>query len=773
MNINTDYITPLEDLEDGSTVYQIGEPEPEQNNNEEFYANLADDLEESNRNKLSSYLLNLIEEDMEARKDWLESVHTVKEYLGFSLEDIDGAQFSQSTRTFDTTLSTALIRFYSTTRAELLPQSGPAGYVIKGETNEFLEKKGDLIRNWLNYFLTVKDDSYYSDFERFLLYLGLYGSGFKKVYYDKLANQPVSRFIMPEDFVIDGDCTSILESERLTHILRLSKREILLRQKSGVYRDCKLPYLKNVASDSSDEGEENNKKRDGIDLNVYTQQSLFPIYEIHTYLNLDHFIKNNSEEYDDEVPLPYVITIDKISKEILAIRRNWEEDDQDKKRTNYFVQYNYLPGFGVYGIGLAHLLGSNAITLTKLLRQLVDAGTFKNLPGGLRTKGFKQQNNDLIVGPGQFVEVDTGGVPLSEALMPLPYSEPSQTLRELRLEIVDQCRELGSTSELGMLDSKEDIPTGTMLAALENNNRIQSAVLRSIHHSFSYELQLIEKLFKNTLEYEEFTSNKGNNSISREDFIDEVKIIPVSDPASNSRIQKILKAQEVLRTAEQAPEMHNMMEVLKINYQAQGLTDEEIDKILPSQETEKVLPLDPITENINILSGKGVAAAMWQDHAAHKMVHGAFAQQHPELQAEIMAHITEHEAYEYLIKMQQIIGQELPSLEEIQNPEIQNAIALASAQGLEESGEFEQNEQRPIDPNELILADIKQKEEEVKAKERMSDKKLEFDIFKTQLEFEKEKAKIESSEDIAKLKSETELEKANTALEKEELIKSS
>ena len=196
------------------------------------------------------------------------------------------------------------------------------------------------------------------------------------------------------------------------------------------------------------------------------------------------------------MPLPYVVTIDKISKEILAIRRNWEEQDTDKKRTNYFVQYNYLPGFGVYGIGLAHLLGSNAITLTSLLRQLVDAGSFKNLPGGLRVKGFKQQNNDLMVGPGEFVEVDTGGVPLQEAFMPLPYSEPSQTLRELRLEIVNQCKELGSTSELGMLDSKEDIPTGTMLAALENNNRIQSAVLRSIHHSLSYELQLIEKLFK-------------------------------------------------------------------------------------------------------------------------------------------------------------------------------------------------------------------------------------------------------------------------------------
>ena len=760
MKFATDTITPIEELEDGSTIYEVGEPELEQNSDNSFYANLAEDLTESSRHKLSTYLLESIDEDIEARKDWLTSVQKVKEYLGFSLEDLQGAQFTQATRTFDTTLSTALIRFYATTRAELLPQSGPAGFKIQGEQNEALEKQGELICNWLNYFLTIKDDSYYSDFERFLLYLGLYGSGFKKVYYDKISEQPISRFIMPEDFVIDGDCTSVLESERITHILHLSKREVLLKQQSGIYRECELPYLKGINSNDQEDDEEE-KKKDGIDLGVYTKQSLFPIYEVHTYLNLEDFINDGADENNEEVPLPYVVTIDKISKEILAIRRNWEEQDADKKRTNYFVQYNYLPGFGVYGIGLAHLLGSNAITLTSLLRQLVDAGSFKNLPGGLRVKGFKQQNNDLMVGPGEFVEVDTGGVPLQEAFMPLPYSEPSQTLRELRLEIVNQCKELGSTSELGMLDSKEDIPTGTMLAALEANNRIQSAVLRSIHHSLSYELQLIEKLFKDTLTYQKFSFNETNASISGEDFVEEVKIIPIADPSTNSRIQKIIKAQEVLRTAEQSPDLHNMREVLRINYEAQGLSAEEIDKILPSEESEEILPLDPITENINILNGKGVSAAMWQDHAAHKMVHGTFAQQHPELQAEIMAHITEHEAYEYLIQMQQTIGSELPPLEEIQNPEIQNAIALAAAKGLEETGQASQEENAPIDPNQLILADIQQKEEEVKAKERMSDKKLEFDTFKTQLDFEKEKAKIESNEDIAKLKAETELEKSS------------
>lgn len=239
-----------------------------------------------------------------------------------------------------------------------------------------------------------------------------------------------------------------------------------------------------------------------------------------------------------------------------------------------------MPGFGIYGLGLAHLIGSNAITLTKLLRQLVDAGTFKNFPGGLRAKGFKEQANDLIVGPGEFPEVDTGGIPLKEAFMPLPYSEPSQVLRELLLQITASTEKLGSTSEMGMLDSKEDIATGTAIAFLETNNRIQSSVLRSIHYSLTRELQLLQRLFSTTLESEEFYASNQTQQINRDDFVDFVKIIPVSDPATNSTVQRIMRAESILQTAQQDPSIHNMPNIFKMVYKAQGLSDEEIESVL-------------------------------------------------------------------------------------------------------------------------------------------------------------------------------------------------
>lgn len=739
-------IREIEQLEDGSSVYEIGKP-PSEEGDGSFYDNLAvESLQEDVLKKLSTFLLESIEKDIEARKPWLDAIEKAKPYLGYSLEDLTNIPFKEATRTFDTTLATAHIRFYATTRAELLPQSGPAGFKINGVSNEELEVKGGEIRDRLNNYLTIVDKSYYSDFERFLIYLGFYGSGFKKVYYDKLLKRPLSRFIMPQDFIIDSDCTSILESNRLTHVLHLSKREIILNQQNDIYRDVELSYLKNGETSDFDDNAKLDltKKKDEVDLGAYTNRSLFPIYEVHTYLNLDDFTDNTSNSKTDTIPLPYIVTIDKISKEILSVRRNWEESDQDKKRLNYFVQYNYLPGFGIYGIGLAHLIGSNAISLTTILRQLVDAGSFKNLPGGLRAKGFKQQQNDLIVGPGQFVEVDTGGIPLGEAFMPLPYSEPSQTLRELRLEIMNQTKELGSTSEMGMLDSKEDIPTGTAMAFLETNNRIQSAVLRSIHYSLSNELQLIDKFLRED-----------------SDLADVVEIIPVSDPATNSTVQRIMKAQATMQLAMQAPELHNMREIFKLNYKAQGIDEREIDKILkPEERPEEVLSLDPISENINALKGEPLKAAVWQEHAAHKFVHGLFAQQNPELQPTLMAHIKEHDAFAYLIQMQQMLGQELPPLEQIQDPEVQNAIAMAIASVLEESGAGQdQQQQAPIDPNALLMADIQQKEADTAAKERIANLKAETDIFKAQLDFEKEKAKIESAEDIATLKSETELTK--------------
>jgi len=761
MKATLDDIRKIEDLEDGSSVYEIGTPEPEETTSDSFYQNLTEDFSEEGLKKLSAFLLDSIDKDNLSRKEWMESVEKAKQYLGFSIEDLENVPFKQATRTFDTTLANSLIRFYSTVRAELLPQSGPTGFKINGIETEEILNRGEKVKDWLNYYLTTVDKAYYPDFERFLLYLGLYGSGFKKVYYDRILKRPISRFIMPQDFIIDGDCTSIIESNRLTHVLHLSKREIILNQQNNVYRDVELPYLKTLEINENDENDNYlNKIKKDVDLDVYTKRSLFPIYEVHTYLNLEEYNKKDSfSKKENTVPLPYIVTIDKMSKEVLSIRRNWAEDDETQVRENYFIQYNYLPGFGIYGIGLAHLIGANAITLTKLLRQLVDAGSFKNLPAGLRAKGFTQQQNDIIVGPGEFVEVDTGGIPLAEAFMPLPYSEPSNVLRELRNEIMNQTKELSSTSEMGMLDSKEDIATGTVMAFLETQNRIQSAVLRSIHYSLTYELQLINKLFSKTITAEQFSINQQQQEITSSDFSDEIAIIPVSDPATNSTIQRIMKARATMEVALQAPELHDLRNVFAMVYKSQGLDNQEIDSILkpPPPQEEETLPLDPINENVNTLKGLPVKAAIWQEHAAHKLIHGEFAKQNPDLQPILLAHIKEHEAFEYLIQMQQLLGQELPPLEQIQDPNIQNTIALAIANVLPPV-EADQG-QAPVDPNALLMADIQQKQAETAAKERIANLKAETDIFKAQLDFEKEKAKIESNEDMAKLKSETELTK--------------
>lgn len=760
-------IRKLEDLEDGSSVYEIGELPNVETKPSTFYDNLANKFPEDGLKKLSAYLLEAIEQDIKSRQEWMDSVEKVKQYLGFSLEDLKNVPFKEATRTFDTTLATALIRFYSTTRAELLPAGGPVGFKINGPTREEIQDKGERVRDWLNYYLTIVDKPYYNDFERFLLYLGLYGSGFKKVYYDRLQKKPLSRFIMPQDFIINGDCVSILESHRLTHVLHLSKREIILNQQKKIYRDVELVYLKSLENNEEDDKQTDTSSTiNDVDLEAYTKSTLFPIYEIHTYLNLADFKSNENTQDDETVPLPYVVTIDKLTKEILSIRRNWLENDKDKKRRDFFIHYNYLPGFGIYGIGLAHLLGSNAITLTKILRQLVDAGTFKNLPGGLRAKGFKVQNNELIIGPGQFVEVDTGGIPLQEAFMPLPYSEPSNALRELMLGIIEQTKELGSTSEMGMLDSKEDIPTGTTLALLETNNRIQSAVLRSIHYSLSQELQLIAQVFSETLEATEFSTNGKHQTIDASDFVEDMQIIPVSDPSVNSTPQRIMKAESILRVAQQDPQAHNMPNIFRMLYKAQGLDDQDIDSVLkPMQQPEEILPVDPITEFTNILLGKPVKTAIWQNHPAHILVLSTSGQRpeiqgNPQAQAALQALITEHQANQFVIEMQQLLGFELPPPDQLQDPQMQNAIALGLAQKLEESGATEMQEQQaPIDPNALLMADIQQKAAETEARERIANQKAETDVFKAQLDFEKEKMKIESNEDIAELKSETELQK--------------
>jgi len=738
----------------------LEEQATESSADDDFYAeNLVEQLSDANLKKLAEDLLQSIDEDIASRREWIETAEKAEKYLGYGLEDTN-VPFSQANRTYDLTLSTTLMRYYATTRAELLPNTGVAGFQLNGPETDELIKRGELERDWINYYLTVVDKGFYPDYERFLLYLGFYGSVCRKIYLDPFTRYPISRFIAPKDFIINNDCTSVLESDRITHRLYLSKREILLNQQNGIYRDIDLTYLK--PGQNVDDDDDDNKDKS----NSYTKKTLFTIYECHVYLNLDEYNDSIDKNTEKTLPLPYIVTIDKISRDILAIRRNWAKDDEEFKRINYFIHYTFCPSFGIHGNGLAHQLGSSAITMTRALNQLLDAATFKNLPAGLRAKGFKQQQNDLIIGPGEFKEVDTGGIPLKEAFMPLPYSEPSVVLKELLLIQREQTKELSATTEMGMFQSKEDISTGTALAMLEERNKLPSAILKSLHMSFSEELQLLSKLFRNSVEYEEFYLRGEKRELSAEDFSEQVAIIPVSDPSVNSSIQRMYRAESIFRLAQQAPEMHDMHEVYKMVYKAQGIDEEQIDKLLkPEPQPEEVMPLDPSTENINMLLGKPAQTAIWQEHSAHKIIHGMFAAQHSdnqELQASIMAHIKEHEAQEYLIQQQQLLGAELPPLETLQNPEVQNAIAMAIAEKLDQqmTNEQMQAQQSAIDSNALLMEDIKQKQQDTEAKERIAKLKAETDVFKAQLDFEIEKAKINSNEDIAELKAETELTKA-------------
>ena len=594
LDIPDDYFTKVEDLENGDSVYEIGEPVEEiELTDQSFHANLAESYNESDLKKLAAELNTAVDEDILSRKEWMETVTKVQKYLGLSLEAEGEPPFREATRTFDTTLLTGVIRAYATARTELLPPDGPVGYRLLGSNDESLKQKGEDVKDFLNYYLTTVDKGYYADMEKFLWYWSFAGCVFRKVYYDPITSKPVSRFIIPQDFVVNNDCSSILESDRLTQIRHLSRREIMLHIKSGAFREAELPYLKNP--ENADIENINEQKQPEVDLDVYTKRSQFPIYETHAYLNLADYFDITNDEL--AIPLPYIVTWCKTSQEVISIRRNWLEDDPLQNRINYFVQHNYLPGFGIYGVGIAHLAGTNAITLTKLERVLVDAGLFQNLQGGLRQKGFKQQNNDLIVGPGEFVEVDTGSVPLREAFMPLPYSGPSQALRELRQEIIAQTRDLISTSETALSDSRENMAVGTTMALLETSNRIQSAVLRSLHSSLSLEFQLLYKMFKETIGIETFNAQGTEKTIAADDFIEEIQIIPTSDPSTDSVTQRIIRAESILKIASGAPQLHNMRAIYQRVYQALGVQD--IDNILPpeqqveSPEQEQQPQVDP------------------------------------------------------------------------------------------------------------------------------------------------------------------------------------
>lgn len=767
MDFSENKIEEMDGLLPDSLEEDFIEEEDDQKESEtkdKFYDNLADTLSEAERSSLSRYILDRLDEDEKARQPWLDSILKVQPNLAFSLAEMPKPTFKYSLASYDLTYGTAVLKTYSTIRSELLSDKGLVGFEVMGETSDETEHKGELNRNYLNYHFLTKDKGYIPDSEKFIMNLITCGSITKKIYYDEDKGMLLSRFIAPNDFLINSDCTSIEDSSRITHILRLSRREILLNQQQGIYREVDLPYMKDGAVSTDNTKETSKKLQKDTDLTAYTNPSLYPITETHTYLNLKEFkVGILSDDDKKEIPVPYTVIIDKNSKELLGLYRNWKKEDESKKARNYFIHYNYLPGFGIWGLGLAHIMGWGALTATTALNMLIDAAVRKNVPGGVRVKGMGQQDNNLLIQPGEFPQIDTGDIPLRDAFVALPFAGADPVLRELMMFIIDQNKERGSIVDLGLMDTKEDVPTGTTLAILEVSNRLQSAALRSIHNAFSQEIQLVNSLLKERMEEEEFTFGEGTYTISADDFDDKVKIVPISDPASNSKIQRIIQAETLFKFMQSTPEAHNVYEVLKLNYEAQGWSLEQIEKILkPPPEETMPSPTDIITEVNNIILGEPVYPVIWQNQPACILILGNAAQRpefqnNPEIQARFSSVIQQRQALQVVLELQMMIGHPLPPLDQITDPQMQNAIALELAQKIGEAPMDTSEEET----NNMLFADaIAQKREEVEARERMEDKKLESEAYKTQLSFEETKMKVQSSEKIAEMKTQAELVKA-------------
>lgn len=774
-------IQHLKDLPDGSSEYFIGdqlEPPEQEQQPFDFNENIASKLEDKELDSLASKLLQDIQEDRQSRSEWENAVNIAYKYLGFKIEEFRSVPFMRACGAFDSTMASAVLRAWSVARAELFPMSGPVVCEVLGSTTEDKLLQAERVSKFLNYYLKHIDKPYYPDSDRLLLYLVFYGCAFRKVYQDPILNRPVARFIEPQNFIVDHKCVSLLESARITQELFLTKKDIMLRQMAGVYKkDVKLPRIEEDDSVISPINQ-TIKRIEGINNNSTENKNLFKVYEVHADLTpFKDIDENYQDEKEDKLPLPYIVTILATSKKILAIHRNWVENDQTFKRKEYFVHYQYLPGFGIYSLGLAQLCGSNAITLTSVQRQLIDAGTLKNFPGGLIAKGLRLEENDKAVGPATFLQVDTGGaMSIRDAVMPMPYAEPSVVLKELSKDLKMDVQTLTGMAETQLSENRPDAPVGTTLALLENASRVQSSIMRTMHVALSEELSLLFKLFSEYLGDSPypFSISGQESAVLRTDFNESIQVLPVSDPNLTTTTQRIIRAEALLKLAQSAPQIHDIREAYERMYKAMNVED--IEKLLPPPpQPQQTPPLDPVTEVANAMNGKPIVAAMWQDHQAHVMVKmpkiQELSQQNPQAAAALSANVTEHNAMQYILEMQMQMGIQLPPLEQIQDPNVQNEIAIKAAEvthQLMAQMNQQMQQQQPIDPNMVMMADIEQKKEATLLKHKTDQQRIELDAFNAQLNFESEKNKMEIQKQMAHEKNIVTLEIAG--LKKEEVL---
>lgn len=691
-----------------------------------FDANLAEHMTDSDLSAIASEMLELVDADITSREDWVKMYVKGLEVLGMKYEERT-EPWAGACGVYSTVLTEAAIRFQSETIIETFPAAGPVKTEIIGDADKDSEDAADRVRDDMNFRLTEEMPEYRPEHERMLYSLGLAGAAFKKVYNDPSLGRQASIFCPAEDIIIPYGASSSMTAERVTHVMRKTENEVRKLQVSGFYRDVDLGTPLSTTTDI----EKYKAKDQGYSL---TDDERYQFLEIH----VDYDMPGHEDE--DGIARPYIITIDRSSSEVLAIRRNWKEDDPLKLKRQHFVQYTYVVGFGAYGLGLIHLIGGYARAGTSLIRQLVDAGTLSNLPGGLKSRGLRIKGDDTPIAPGEFRDVDIPSGTVKDNIMTLPYKEPSQVLLALLNQITDEGRRLGSIADMQISDMSANAPVGTTLALLERQLKTMSAVQARVHYSMKQEFKLLKEIVRDNAQDDySYTPVGGNTKLKRADY-DRVNLIPVSDPNSATMAQRIMQYQAVIQLAQGAPQIYDLPYLHRQMIEVLGVKNAE--KLVPI--SDDMEPRDPISENMAFLTGKPTKAFLTQDHDAHIAVHTSMLQdpmvmgqlgQSPQaqaIQAAIMTHVYEHVAFQYRAKVEQQLGATLPApntqLPPMVEAQLSKLVAQAATQLLtvNKSQQAQQQAQQQLqDPT----IQIQMKEVAVKEKEALTrEKKVDADI---------------------------------------------
>ncbi len=730
--------------------------EPAEETSDDFDANLAEYLDEGALASLASELIAEFEEDVSSRKDWIQTYVDGLELLGMKIEE-RSEPWEGACGVYHPLLSEALVKFQAETMMSMFPAAGPVKTQIIGKETQDKKEASLRVQEDMNYQMTDVMKEYRPEHERMLWGLGLSGNAFKKVYFDPHLNRQTSVFVPAEDLVVPYGASNLEAAERVTHVMRKTENELRRLQVSGFYIDEEL----GAPSDSLDEVEKKIAEKMGFRA---TSDDRYKILEMHVHLDLPGFEHEDDDGNETGIALPYVVTIEKGTSTILAIRRNWEPDDETQQKRQHFVHYGYVPGFGFYYFGLIHLVGAFAKSGTSLIRQLVDAGTLSNLPSGFKTRGMRVKGDDTPIAPGEFRDVDIPSGTLKDNIMPLPYKEPSQVLMALLQNIVDEGRRFANTADLQISDMSGNSPVGTTLAILERTLKVMSAVQARIHYSMKQELSLLKGIIADyTPEEYNYEPSEGDRKAKKSDYA-LVTVIPVSDPNASTMAQKIVQYQAVLQLAQATPQIYNMPLLHRQMLEVLGIKD--AGKLVPMDEDQK--PRDPVTENQSILMLKPVKAFASQDHEAHIIVHTSamqdpkilkLVQSNPQAQAiqsQMMAHINEHLGFAYRVEIEKQLGMSLPAQldkmgdEAYMDPEVEAQLApmlAQAAQQLLQSNQAQEAQQQAQQQAQDPMVQLQQQDMQVKMAEqqRKAAKDKADALFKVeQLALEKAKVVVQT-----------------------------